>query len=278
MAIIPSVTKSSESSDAQTLYLVSDTGAYSSTNTGGFGAPNPLYSSVIQWDVDIYARNSTTLLSTLSLTGSTSPTAANFANPSSPSTASLNASYFGGSAGDEITDNVYTCNSYVYTQQGSAGNFTYDFTNGSTTVSINDAIILPTYSDYQYILAPDGERYEIDSFDGGDIILVSAYQGSTVTDSASFKLGWYAQSNFACIQQCQNCMLTLIGTEAVASTFPTNNCTCSKARATSQSEYAFNLYYTAIEGGQSKQNWDWLQRNIEYYLEAVCNADTNCNC
>jgi hypothetical protein len=61
-----------------------------------------------------------------------------------------------------------------------------DWTNGSTTVTIDDGGMVARAHELRYITAPDGERYLIEKVTGASTIIISVpYLGTTVTNQAA---------------------------------------------------------------------------------------------
>lgn len=263
-----------QSQGCEYIYLYDTTGAYSGTNTGGYGAPNFDYTDISESFIDI-TRPGETTPDRVTLDGSSTPTAQAFANPSLGTQLAIDTIETGQSASsEEHNDGVYQIDYYVVIT-GTA--VTASWTNGTTTVTAT----IGDFADYEFathILAPDGELYAIASTSGGPppttITLQSAYAGGTIS-SASQSPVFYVSYKCTAICQIGNCMLEKLGDEFEMANDPDQCDECQEHYAKS-AKNAFEDFF-GIQAMAINENWDRIDEYISIYKEKYC-EDSDCGC
>lgn len=264
----------SQSQDCTYIYLYDTTGAYSASNTGGYGAPNFDYTDISQSFIDI-TRPGETTAERVTLNGSSTPTAQAFANPSLNTQLVIDTTETGQSTtNEEHDDGVYQVDYYVVIA-GASLNATW--TNGSVTVTAN----VGDFADYEFathVLAPDGELYAIASTSGGPpattMTLETAYAGPTGASNSNNPV-WHVLYKCAAICQIGNCMLEKLGDEFEMGNDPDECDECQEHYAKS-AKNAFEDYF-GIQAMAINENWNRIDEYISIYKEKYCDSD-DCGC
>jgi len=286
-----------ENLSATILYLQDSTGAYNSaTNAGGYGSPN--YAAADIYDVIVRITlpgvavpttlldvNSTT--ATIVLNSGTTPTAVQFVNPATTGTYPYSVTAITtaqSTTADNMNDGVYPFE-YAVSKQHAANDNLY-FVNGSKVVQ-NLGGAGTDLSDVlagQYVRGVDGLLYLIDSLtyvggmtDQWTININTEYQGAD-DNTATYLFYFYSLTNIALFQNANNCMLGIVGTEAI--NLGTDECDDCQTMTSKLGANAFNDFYTNIAGAESCGNLTNLDANLETYNTLYCgtNPAAGCGC
>lgn len=267
---------STQASGCLSLSIYDATGAYSSTeNTGGYGAPNPLYTDINKIVLRVFRPNETVNYEDITLDSGTTPTAVQYATPSGGYTFSLNSINTGQSTGSEtLIDGVYTIQEFVV-YEAILPNAYLSVVSGETTVNFNNTIQnLCGFADFNYILMPDGNFYEIASIDGSSLELVLPYEGETVVNT---ELWYFVYSGIGyAMNYCSadKCMTSLLADQFVADV--QNGC-CSKG-VSETAEHAFYEFYI-LKADEANNDFSAFATNIEVYNSKYCSGSTGgCGC
>lgn len=275
MSLVVTPTKSSQSSDCTTLYTKDSTGAYNATtNTGGYGTPNPAYTDVTTIILRMGRPNSSTTVD-ITLDGSSTPTAVQYANPAGVDTYPFTSINVGQSTTSEaLTDGVYPLQEFVcYLNTDNSTDVTA--TNGSTSIYLSGGGA--TFdTDCNYIMLPDGVLYEIASYVSNvSAVLVLPYEGSTITDYIwSYVYNGTAQLITYC--NAQSCMTNILGDEFVAAA--TESCSDCSEGTNQTAQNAFYEFYI-LKANEACSDTESFALNIVTYNEKYCNGgSSNCGC
>lgn len=277
MALIPLVKKDStqgtngESNDRLYVYIQDYTGVYNATtNVGGYGAPNPLYTNILKSYLN-FSNLFDTTTNLVTLDTGTTPTAVQFANPTSTTYYPMTSISTGQSTSEEeITDGIYKVDYYPSFEIGVNATLEATFTNGSTAMVFTTGT--PTLTNYTYVYAPDGEFYAIDSWDLGTLTFTLAreYEGTTATDSFAFSLCYNASAYFSVL----NGLVTCVQENAVV--LSESCCDGCKDKDLKISFDSFTLLQS-IDAVLGCGEYAKSQRIVDN-LTNLCNQDDDCNC
>lgn len=277
MALTPLVRKDAtqgtngESNDRLYGYIQDYTGVYNATtNTGGYGAPNPLYTDVLKSYL-FFSNLFDTTTNLVTLTTLTTPTAIQFANPTTTYYYPMSSISTGQSTSEEeLTDGIYKVDYYPSFQIGVDNSLEATFTNGSTSMVFTTGT--PTLTNYTYVYAPDGEFYAIDSWDGGTstFTLAREYEGATVTLNFSFSLCYYASAYFSILNGLVECVQENFVAVAEACC---NDCLSKDLKKALDSFTLLNGVDAVLGCGEYAKS----QRIVDLLTDS-CNDTDDCNC
>jgi hypothetical protein len=211
----------------------------------------------------------------ITLNGSSTPTAVQYANPTGGYTYPFTSINVGQSTTSvALTDGVYPLQEFVcylnldYTTDVTA-------TNGSTTITLaGGGATFDT--DCDYILLPDGVLYEIASYVSNvSAVLVLPYEGSTVTD---YLWSYVYNGTTQLITYCnaQSCMTNILGNEFVADA--TADCSDCKKETNQTAQNAFYEFYI-LKANEACSDTESFALNIVTYNEKYCSGgSSNCGC
>jgi hypothetical protein len=273
LVVIPS--KLSQSSDCLTLYTQDSTGLYNATtNTGGYGTPNPLYTDITAITLRMGRPNSSTTID-ITLDGSSTPTAIQYANQTGGYPYPFTSINIGQSTTSEaLTDGVYPLQEFVaYFNLDSDTEVTA--TNGSTSVYLSGGGF--TFDiNCNYIQLPDGEFYEVASFTSStSAILVEPYAGTTETSNIWSNV-YSGSASLITYCNAQTCMTNILGNEFVADA--TADCSDCKKETNQTAQNAFYEFYI-LKANEACSDTESFALNIVTYNEKYCNGgSSNCGC
>lgn len=277
MALIITPQKSSESTDNTTLYSIDGTGAYNATtNPGGYGTPNWNYTDIDRIALRISRPNNTSYEEVI-LTNLTTPTAANYSNPSVQSTYGWTSISVGQSTtSDELDDGDYILLQIDFILNNAiTPNDELEFTNGSPVVIA--AFFDPSAmwgSGVTHLLCPDGEIYEVSSYDTNSVTLASDYSGVSNT-SPLFYMGYGGTGHLMAYGKAESCTANALGDEFVAEI--TGECLDCKEKLDTK---AMNQFYELfiLKTNESAGDFDNFQLNVDTFNEKYCSDNSDCGC
>lgn len=275
MALSIKPAKNSTQPDGCTeLYINDSTGAYNATtNTGGYGTPNPAYTDIASITLRIFRPNVTDTYEDIILNGGSTPTAVQYANPNGGYYVALNSINTGQSTGSEtLSDGVYTIQEFVC----------YDRLDPATEVSVTNGskdVVISTgytdYTDFNYMYLPDGKLYEVASINAltGEVTLVENYAGTT-TSSTNFTYAFMGVGYAMDYCSANTCMTSLLADQFVKDV--QNGC-CSE-EVSQKAEHAFYEFYI-LKSNEAENNFAAFATNIQVYNEKYCSGSTGgCGC
>ena len=253
------------------IYLQDQTGVYNaSTNTGGYGTPNPNYTDIVKTIIGV-TPVTTGVVTYTTLDGGTTPTAQDFANPNTVTYLAVTSVMTGQSVTQEaITDAEYKIGYYPCFEDYSSAAIDADWTNGSTSVVLSGNTP-PSFTDVTFITDTDGNVYGIESYDAVTytFTLSSPYIGTTGTYSNCFT-GYSSVIYIVSI----NTTLVPCAMNALVN-FVRSNCSCKKELL-----YIANYDYISLKGisaavGSGQYN---TAQNAITDLTNYCTLPNVCNC
>lgn len=275
MSLVVTPSKLSQSSDCLNLYTQDSTGAYNpTTNTGGYGTPNVAYTSISAITLRMGRPNSSTTVD-ITLDGTSTPTAIQYANPTGGKSYPFNSVNIGQSTTSEaLTDGVYPLQEFVaFLNSDSLTEVTA--TNGSTSVSLSGGGFTFDTS-CNYLQLPDGVFYEVASFTSSTVaVLVEPYAGETIT-SEIWSNVYSGTAQLITYCNAQSCMTNLLGDEFVADA--TADCSECKKETNQIAENAFYEFYI-LKANEACSDTESFALNIVTYNDKYCNGgSSNCGC
>ena len=271
--VVKPIKSSTQDSGCLTVNVADGTGAYNSTsNTGGYGSPNPAYTDIASIVLRVFRPNETSY-EDLTLTGATTPTAVQYANPSGGYYYPLNSINTGqDTTSVALTDGAYTVQEFVCYADGDPM-VEASVTNGSNTVNISSGFTY--YSDFNYILLPDGKFYEVASIDvnAGIVTLVNNYAGET-TSSTSFSYVFSGTGYIYVYCSADKCMTSLLADQFVADVQKG----CCSEHINETAEHAFYEFYI-LKADEANDDFATFNTNIAVYTDKYCDGSTGgCGC
>lgn len=265
---------STQESGCLTLNIYDATGAYSSTsNTGGYGTPNPEYTDIASITLRVFRPNVTDTYEDILLNNSTTPTAIQYATPNGGYSYSLTSINTGQSTSSEVlADGAYTIQEFVcYASIDPTTEVSV--TNGSKIVYISTGYT--DYTDFNYIYLPDGKFYEVASVNpsSGIVTLVEDYAGENIssTDFCYAFMGVGYAMNYC---SAEKCMTSLLADQFV--TDVQNGCCSDNVSKTA--EHAFYEFYI-LKADEANNDFATFNMNIQVYNEKYCSGSTGgCGC
>lgn len=261
------------SSSCLTIPIYDGTGAYNSiTNTGGFGTPNPAYTSVNKVILRVYLNGTSGDYTDNILTSSTTPTAVQYSNPSGGYTFDLTSINTGQStASESINDGLIIVQQFTTFVYAPTTDWTLEVTNGSTSVTGYGTGSFSGMASASYILIDD-VLYGFTYVDSTHITLDRPYEGSSgdVTEYDQAYMGTldiYMYCNSEC------CMKSVLGSMFVSAVQP---CGC-KETSTCKGLSARDDFYILTANEANAQS-EAFSRNIVTYQEKWCGGTANCGC
>lgn len=273
MALVVKPKKSSQTDDGITLYIYDNTGAYNaSTNTGGYGTPNPAYADIQQIIVRVYEPNSTTEYTDFTLDTLTTPTAVQFATPSGGYTLGITAVDLGQSTSSTpLEDGAYNIQEFVLYEYGPSVDFILNVVNGSTAVTGSGAADLSGLANATHIYM-DGTLYGFTYVNATNITLDTPYEGVTgnIEDYSAAYMGSFYFYNY---YNSEVCASDLIGDSFVTDM----QCDCGVSKSYQTAENAFYQLFI-LKTNEAENDEEAFSRNIETYQSIYCDGDGDCGC
>lgn len=267
--------------DCLTLAIKDGTGAYSASNTGGYGLPNPTTAAVAQIQLWMYQPNVSTDsedYEEILLTGLTSPLAVDYA--AGTAYIDLTSITTGQStSSEELNDGVWSVKERVWYTTGIDNVVEIACTTLTTTVTS----MLATAAFTQYVAGcfinmPDGEDYEVVTVTSSTSIQIyPAYAGSTLTvaNNYLFSTIFVGITQMACTCNINTCMTGILGQNFVNAS--EQICDECQNKGITLARNAF-IDFQSIKAMEAESEFDAVQTGITIYETKYCGDTTDCNC
>lgn len=268
------VLEGSLNKESTLITLTDGTGAYdATTNPGGYGTPNPPYTSIQKIVFRCYNPKEDTYTD-VTLDGTTTPTAQDFANPSGGNSYDLSALSFDvGDVGDTLSDGVRFIEYFVFysptgTNVGGSGT-TATVSYGSRNVtSINHGTALDS-TDYIAIGSiGTAVIYPVDDTPSSSTVTLGTPYTGTSGAGVSY---WVVYHNVLAIA-CYNGVLACAHSKFGA--LPDVECACEEKVL--QKDFKLFIYLQSIVSNMQVGKYSRAQKAIDKLTE-LCN-DTDCGC